>query len=339
MTTPSDSARAASPAQLADRPPYPLALLAGLVVLAGYLVTLAPSATFWDAGEFVASAHILGIPHPPGTPLYIMIAHLWDALIPGLTTAVKLNAMSAVFSAGCSVFFFLFVHEALRRGAAGLDASGAKLFRVGGAFAATLCAGFAFTVWQISNDAGKVYPIAMFLIALSAWLVWLWRRERGGVMGAHLLLIIVYILGLALANHLIGLLSGPALFAFIFHVLRTQPAKDPAERQVQWAQFFVMVALWVALVGLSQGGAGKNLLILGLLLYAGAAYNAFRAKTGLFGVAALVVAALGVSIYRQEGAWRSDNCQPICPDHGRAILTTIQVSSLDRQGNDPNNRY
>ena len=298
MTTSSTASRAASPAPVAaDRPPYPLALLAGLVVLAGYLVTLAPSATFWDAGEFVASAHILGIPHPPGTPLYIMIAHLWDTLIPGLTTAVKLNAMSAVFSAGCAVFFFLFVHEALRRGAGGLDASGAKLFRVGGAFAATLCAAFAFTVWQISNDAGKVYPIAMFLIALSAWLAWLWRRERGGVMGAHLLLLIVYILGLALANHLIGLLSGPALFAFIFHTLRTQPARDPAERQVQWAQFFVMVALWVALVGLSQGGAGKNLLILGLLLYAGAAYNAFRAKTGLFGVAALVVAALGVSIY------------------------------------------
>ena len=281
----------------AERPPYLLALLAALAVLAGYLLTLAPTVTFWDAGEFIASAHILGIPHPPGTPLYVLIAHSWDLLIPGLPTAVKLNLLSAIFSAGCSGFFFLFVHEALRRGAAGMDEGGARLFRVGGAFAATLCSGYAFTVWQISNDAGKVYTIAMFLIGLSAWLAWLWRRDRGGPRGAHLLLLIMYILGLALANHLIGLLAGPALFAFVYHVLRTQPAGDPAERQVQWAQFFVMVALWVALVGLSQGRAGTGVLVLGLALYVAAAVWAFRVGTGMFGVAALAVAVLGISTY------------------------------------------
>jgi hypothetical protein len=282
---------------VAERPPYPLALLAGVVVFSGYLFTLAPTVTFWDAGEFVSTAHILGVPHPPGTPLYVMIAHLWDTLVPGLTTVFKLNLLSALFSAACAALFFLFVHEALRRGAAGLDPAGARLFRVGGAFAATLTAGFAFTVWQISNDAGKVYPLAMFLIGLSAWLVWLWRRERGGAGGAHLLLLITYILGLALANHLIGLLSGPALFAFIFHVLRTQPAKDEAERRVQWAQLYVVVSVWVTLVGLSQGRAGTTVLVLGLLLYAAAAFYAFRVGTGLFGVAALIVAALGVSAY------------------------------------------
>jgi hypothetical protein len=283
--------------QAAERPPYLLACVAALVLLVGYIVTLAPSVTFWDAGEFIASAHILGIPHPPGTPLYILIAHSWDALVPGLPTATKLNLLSAIFSAGASAFFFLFVYETLRRGAAGMDEGGARLFRVGGAFAATLCSGFAFTVWQISNDAGKVYPIAMFLIGASAWMVWLWRRERGGPEGAHLLLLIQYTLGLALANHLIGLLSGPALFSFMFHVLRTQPAKDPAERQVQWAQFYVMVALWVSLVGLSQGGAGTWVLFLGLALYVAAAAWAFRVGTGLFGVSALVVAGLGISTY------------------------------------------
>jgi len=291
MTTPRESPTAL------ERPPYLLAVVAGLIVLVGYVFTLAPSVTFWDAGEFIASAHILGVPHPPGTPLYIILAHSWDVLVPWLATAVKLNLLSAIFSAACTTFFFLFVHEALRRGAPAADEAGARLFRVGGAFAASLCSGFAFTVWQISNDAGKVYPIAMFLIALSAWLVWLWRRERGGPEGAHLLLLIVYILGLALANHLIGLLSGPAIFSFMFHVLRTQPAKDPAERRVQWSQFYVMVALWVTLVGLSQGAAGKPVLILGLALYLAAAVYAFRVGTGLFGVSALVVASLGISTY------------------------------------------
>ena len=127
--------------------------------------------------------------------------------------------------------------------------------------------------------------------------MWLWRRERGGARGAHLLLLIVYVLGLALANHLIGLLGGPALFAFMFHVLRTQPARVEAERQAQWAQFAVMVALWIALVGLSMGSTGKAILIVGLLLYLVAATWSFYAGTGLFGVVALVVAAAGLSTY------------------------------------------
>jgi len=280
-----------------DRPPYRLAALAFLVVLAGYVVSLAPTVTFWDAGEFIATRHILGIPHPPGTPFFVLLGHVWDMMLPGLPTAYRMNLMSATFSAGAAALFFLFVHESLRLVSAGMDAGTARLFRVGGAFAATLCSSFAFTVWQISNDSGKVYQVAMFLIALNVWLVWMWRRDRGGVNGAHLLLLVVYLFGLSLANHLITLLGGPALFAFIFHTLRTQPARDEAERRVQWAQFAVAVAIWVTLVGLSMGSNGQPVLLLGLVLYVLAAAFAFRAGTGLFGVVALVVAALGVSTY------------------------------------------
>jgi len=82
-----------------ERPPYLFAALAALVVLLGYLVSLAPSVTFWDAGEFIAAAHILGIPHPPGTPLFVMLGRVWDVAIPGLSTAYSTNLMSAMFSA------------------------------------------------------------------------------------------------------------------------------------------------------------------------------------------------------------------------------------------------
>ena len=71
-------------ARMTDRPapPYRAAAALTLAVLAGYVLTLAPRVTFWDAGEFIAAARILGVPHPPGTPLFVMIAHVWGMLVP-----------------------------------------------------------------------------------------------------------------------------------------------------------------------------------------------------------------------------------------------------------------
>jgi hypothetical protein len=277
-----------------DRPPYKLAGLAFLVVLAGYLVSLAPTVTFWDAGEFIATSHILGVPHPPGTPVFVTLGRVWDLLIPGVTTAVATNLMSAMFSAGSAAFFFLFLHEALRKGAAGLDEATAKLFRVGGAFSATLIAAFTFTVWQNSVET-EVYQIAMFSIGLIAWLLWLWRRDRGGVNGAHVLLLTVYVLGVSLGNHLMALLCGPAIFAFMFHVLWSDPAKQEAERSMQWAEFAVAGSLWVTLVGVGVGS--KGIVVIGLALYLVAAAWSIRAGSWLFPVMALVVAAVGATTY------------------------------------------
>ncbi len=278
----------------AERPPYLLAFLAALVVLTGYVVSLAPTVTFWDAGEFIATAHILGIPHPPGTPVFVMLGRVWDMLIPGLTTAVKTNLMAATFSAGSAGFLFLFAHQSLARGARGLDAASARLFRVGGAFAATLIAAFGFTVWQNSVET-EVYQIAMFSMGVIAWMLWLWRRDRGGVRGAHELLLLIYVLGAALGNHLMALLCGPAALAFMFHVLRTQPARESAERSVQWAEWAVTGSLWVTMVGV--GVASRGVIAIGLVLYVVAAAWAFRAKNGLFAIIALVVAAAGISTY------------------------------------------
>src|SRR3970040_2279355 len=85
-------------ASKAYRPPYVAALLAGAGVFALYAITLAPTTQFWDTSEYIATAHMLGIPHPPGNPLFVVLARAWDIILDpfGLATAARINLFSAM---------------------------------------------------------------------------------------------------------------------------------------------------------------------------------------------------------------------------------------------------
>ncbi|MEP7226489.1 MAG: DUF2723 domain-containing protein, partial [Gemmatimonadales bacterium] len=130
-----------------DRPPYRAALAVTAMVLAVFVLTLAPTVTFWDAGELIAAAKTLGIPHPPGTPLFVMIAHVWAKLLPVGEYAVRTNLLSAILSASAAGLFFLVTHESIRRLTNGLDSSTTRLLSLGGAAAAAMLGALTFTNW------------------------------------------------------------------------------------------------------------------------------------------------------------------------------------------------
>ena len=169
---------------------------------------LAPTVTFWDAGEFIAAAKTLGIPHPPGTPLFVLIAHVWAMLFPIGEYAFRTNLLSALLSALGAGCFFLVAHESLRALIpAGNEESG-RVLRIGGGAAAALLGAFTFTNWQNSNET-EVYAVATFTIAAMSWLAHLWRRDRATPRASRLLLLIVYLAGVSIGNHLLALLAGP----------------------------------------------------------------------------------------------------------------------------------
>jgi hypothetical protein len=250
------------------------------------VITLAPTVTLWDAGEFITAAKVLGIPHPPGTPLFVIVGHVWGELLPLGGYAWRLNLMSACFSAAGAGCLFLVAHRLL--------IGEARRLRVGGAAAAAVLSAFTFTVWQNSNET-EVYTIATFSVAAIAWLCVRWRDVRVTPQAPHILLLIVYVAALSIGNHLLALLVGPAVSLFIWFTLRTAPAADPRERRIEWSEWAALSALWIVLIAV---GLGKtSLLIVGGLLFAGALALCIHARSIAFPMIAVVVAAIGISTY------------------------------------------
>jgi hypothetical protein len=163
-----------------------------------YLASLAPRATFWDAGEFIAAIESWGIPHPPGTPLYVTLGRALRALFDMPAAAMLVNALSALgTAAGCALGGTLLA----RRGVPPVAA-----------IAAGICAGCMTSVWLSATEA-EVYSASLLLSALmlvaGASAASAARAgDDGGALKRHTLL--AYLFALAAPLHPSALVAGPA---------------------------------------------------------------------------------------------------------------------------------
>lgn len=188
-------------------PPYRYGLFAGLAVFALYVLTLAPTTAFWDASEYIATAHILGIPHPPGNPLFVVLGRFWELLLAplGLPVAVRINLFAAATSAGAAFCWYLVAHRLV---SGFVDGVWPRRVAAG---AATLISATAFTVWNQSNVNEKVYTVSVLVIAMVSWMAVLWYDRRDEPGSYRYLLVAGYLMILGSANHLMSVLPLPAL--------------------------------------------------------------------------------------------------------------------------------
>ena len=192
-----------------DRPPYLWALATFVLVLLVYLLTLAPTTAFWDASEYIAAAYVLGIPHPPGTPLFVALAHVFGLLPLAESYAVRINMFAAVTSAGAAAFWFLVAERWLR----GIVPN--RWARYGAAIGGALVGATSWTVWNQSVVNEKVYTVSLLSIALVMWLVVRWGDDEPGPHRDRWLVLIAYVLALTATNHLMGFLAVPALGIYV----------------------------------------------------------------------------------------------------------------------------
>ena len=266
-------------------------VLVFLIALVLYLKTLAPTVSFWDCGEFIACSYILGVPHPPGAPLYILLGRLFT-LLPLGEIAWRVNLMSALSSA-LGIWCVYLSGVALARRALGGAAlrpfgDGRDISCQGGAALGALALAVSYTYWFNATEA-EVYGYSILFTTLSMWLIFYWEGTQHGTGNDRWLFLIAYLFGLGGGIHMLCLLTIPSLLILAFY------ADEKLRRLIG---LLLGLGVWSGLALLALGpGAGSNGAmgagLAGVLYYL---YGRDRRSFGLL-VGVLFLFVLGYSTY------------------------------------------
>ncbi|GAB2472441.1 membrane protein [Hymenobacter qilianensis] len=191
-----------------------------------YVLTLEPTASFWDAGEFIASAHHLLVPHPPGAPLFLLLGRVFSLFSFGDTTLVAglINGVSAVSSAFTVLFLFwtitLLARKLVQSKAPSTEPSfSEKMLILGAGAVGALAFTFSDSFWYNATEA-EVYAMSTLCTAFVVWAMLKWEARAHEPYSDRWLILIAYAVGLSIGVHLLNLLALPAL-GFIYYFRRS----------------------------------------------------------------------------------------------------------------------
>lgn len=228
-------------------------LLASLIALVVYVRTVAPTVSFWDCGEFITCSHILGIPHPPGTPLYVLIGRIFALLPTASDPSLRINLFSSVSLAAATGVAFFVLARLISSWFSDKYPDVAlpfaqRLTIAAGAFCGSLFMAFASTNWSNAVEA-EVYGFSMFLMLLLMWLGLAWAQHREERAGDRYLVAMAYIALLSVGVHMTVFLVMPPLFLMIL-ILSPKWRRDPRFYITGVTLFMVTVGvldfLWAA---------------------------------------------------------------------------------------------
>ena len=183
------------------------------VSFAGYLWTIAPTVSFWDCGEFIATSYILGVPHPPGTPLQILIGRIFTLIPFAKEIALRVNMISALSASLTVALIYLTIVKVIGMWRKPTRLSDVIMQHAAGMVGAFTLA-FSFTFWDNSAEA-EVYAPSAAIMVTAAWLALIWQEKLGTNQSKKILLVIAYMLILSSGIHLTPLLAFPGIFLFV----------------------------------------------------------------------------------------------------------------------------
>ncbi len=234
--------------------------LAGWIVFAiastVYLLTIEPTASFWDCGEFIATAFKLEVGHPPGAPLFLILGRI-VSLFAGNDLSkvpVMINALSAIASGFTILFlFWTITHFARKLLAPDGNFQPAKIILILGSGAVGAMAyTFSDSFW-FSAVEGEVYASSSFFTAIVVWAMLKWENAADEKHANRWLILIAYLMGLSIGVHLLNLLAIPSL-AFIYYFRKYKPSTKG---------IILTAIIGMLILGLVQAGVIPWVVILG----------------------------------------------------------------------------
>ncbi len=192
-----------------------------------YLMTIEPTASFWDCGEFIASSYKLEVGHPPGNPVFQLVARFFTMFTDNMHAAVAVNAMSAICSALTIFFLYLTIvflaKRLVRPDADGRWSVGQVLAIYGSGVVGALAYCFSDTFW-FSAVEGEVYAMSSLVTALVFWAMTKWYEQADTPYANRWIVLISFLMGLSIGIHLLNLLAIPAL-VFLYYYRKREDGR------------------------------------------------------------------------------------------------------------------
>lgn len=192
--------------------------IAFLIAAVTYLLTLEPTASFWDCGEFITTSYKLEVGHPPGAPFFMIMGRFLTILGGSPSNAaVMINAMSALASAFTILFLFWTITHLAQKliKPEGEYTLGQTIAILGAGFVGALAYTFSDTFW-FSAVEGEVYASSSLFTALVFWAILKWENSADEPHANRWIILIAYLMGLSIGVHLLNLLAIPAI-VFVYY--------------------------------------------------------------------------------------------------------------------------
>jgi hypothetical protein len=198
-----------------------------------YWLTVAPTTSFWDCGEFIAVSYTMGVPHPPGTPIFQLLGRFFTMIPFGEDIGYRMNLLSVFASAGAVYLLYLITIQLLEQFRGKAESLHDTLIVYGGAFLGAMTFAFTDSHWFNAVES-EVYALSTFMTALVVWLVLKWTEAEGAhIHSERWILFIAYMMGLATGIHLLNLLALPFITLIIYF----------RYRDFEWKSFLGITAI------------------------------------------------------------------------------------------------
>lgn len=223
----------------------------GIFACAVYIMTAEATASWWDCGEFIATALKLEVGHPPGAPTFQLFGRLFGMFSSPETAAKAVNIMSAVCS-GLGIMFLFWTITLLGKKIMGNPNPDLKDSRTWGIFAAGIVGSLAYTfsdTYWFSAVEGEVYAMSSFFTAVVFWAILKWEEQAEDPHSLRWLVLCCFLVGLAIGVHLLNLLTIPA----IVYVVYFKKWKKTSIKGFIWSGVISVILLALVLWGIIPG--------------------------------------------------------------------------------------